>query len=72
MDDDPSRNDRRSIRRALAIFAAIVVVTAVAALAATIHGIDRGQTTIEQPPGTIGLTHPHPALDKGPGENLRP
>jgi hypothetical protein len=67
MDDDLSRGDRRRIHTALAIFAGIVAIAIVAAFTSTIHVVHTSQTGSDLPPGTIGLAHPHPPLDKGPG-----
>jgi hypothetical protein len=50
---------------------AIVAVTIVLTLAATIHGVDTGQTSNEQPPGTSGLARPHPPLDRASGEAVK-
>ena len=50
---------------------AIVAVTVVLILAATIHGVDTGQLSNEHPPGTIGLARPHPPLDRAPGEAVK-
>jgi hypothetical protein len=58
-------------RRTLAVFAVIVVAAIIAAFAATIHRVDIRQTSSDLPPGTIGLAHPHPPLDKGPGEPVK-
>jgi hypothetical protein len=40
-------------------------------LAATIHRVDTRPTSSDLPPGTIGLAHPHPPLDRGPGEAVK-
>jgi H+/Cl- antiporter ClcA len=71
MDDDLSRSNRRNSHLILGIFAGIVAIAIIAAFAATIHGLDTRQTSNDVPPGTIGLAHPHPPLDKGPQEPVR-
>ena len=71
MDDDLGRSSRQSSHAVVGIFAGIVAIAIIAALAATIHGIDTRQAHDDLPPGTIGLAHPHPPLDKGPEEPVR-
>jgi len=67
MNDFNWSNQRRT-QMTLAIFAVIVATAIIAAFATTIHRVDTRQTNSDLPPGTIGLAHPHPPLDKGPGE----
>jgi hypothetical protein len=55
----------------LAVFAVIVAAAIIAAFAATIHRVDTRQTSSDLPPGTIGLAHPHPPLDKSPGNPVK-
>jgi hypothetical protein len=62
---------RQHTQTTLAVFAVIAVVAIVGALAATIHHVDTGQAARDLPPGTIGLAHPHPPLDRGPGEAVK-
>jgi hypothetical protein len=62
---------REHTQMTLAVFAVIAVVAIVGALAATIHHVDTGQAGSDLPPGTIGLAHPHPPLDRGPGEAVK-
>jgi hypothetical protein len=73
MNDFNWSNQRRT-QMTLAIFAIIVATAIIAAFATTIHRVDTRQTNSDLPPGTIGLAHPHPPLDKGPGEpvSIRP
>ena len=71
MDDDLGPTKRRSSHVMVEIFAGIATIAIIAALAATIHGIDTRQAHDDLPPGTIGLAHPHPPLDKGPAEPVR-
>jgi hypothetical protein len=73
MNDFNWSNQRRT-QMTLAIFAVIVATAIIAAFATTIHRVDTRQTNSDLPPGTIGLAHPHPPLDKGPGEpvGIRP
>jgi hypothetical protein len=71
MNNDLNWNGRRHTQTTLAIFAVIVVVVIVAVLATTIHHVDTGQAGSDLPPGTIGLAHPHPPLDRGPGEAVK-
>jgi hypothetical protein len=68
MNNDLNWSNRRYTHMTLAIFATIAAVAIVAVLIATIHHVDTGQTSRDLPPGTIGLAHPHPPLDRGPGE----
>jgi hypothetical protein len=63
--------NRSSRRRTFEIFAIIVAVAIIAAFAATIHRVDTRQISSDLPPGTIGLAHPHPPLDKAPGEPVK-
>jgi uncharacterized membrane protein len=52
-------NTRRTV---LAIFAITLVIAVIAAFLTTLHNVDTGSTSIEAPPGTIGLARPHPPL----------
>jgi hypothetical protein len=63
--------NRSSRRRTFEIVASIVAVAIIAAFAATIHRVDTRQISSDLPPGTIGLAHPHPPLDKAPGEAVK-
>jgi hypothetical protein len=71
MSNDLNWSNRRRTHMTLAIFAAVVAVAIVAAFATTIHRVDTRQTNSDLPPGTIGLAHPHPPLDKAPGEAVK-
>ena len=71
MNNDLNWNNRRRTHTTLAIFAVVVAVTIIAALATTIHRVDTRQTSSDLPPGTIGLAHPHPPLDRAPGEPVK-
>ena len=62
---------RQHTQTTLAVCALVAVVAIVGALAATIHHVDTGQAGRDLPPGTIGLAHPHPPLDRGPGEPVK-
>jgi hypothetical protein len=68
MNDDLNRSNQRRTHVTLAIFAVVVAVAIIAAFATTIHRVDIRQASSDMPPGTIGLAHPHPPLDKAPGE----
>jgi hypothetical protein len=74
MNNDFNWSSRRPIHRTLAIFAVAVSVAIIAAFATTIQRVDTRQASSDMPPGTIGLAHPHPPLDRAPGEalNTRP
>jgi hypothetical protein len=71
MNNDLNWSNRRRTHMTLAIFAAVVAVAIVAAFATTIHRVDTRQTSSDLPPGTIGLAHPHPPLDRAPGEAVK-
>jgi hypothetical protein len=71
MNNDLNWNNRRHTHMTLAIFAIVVAVAIVAGLLATIHHVDTRQTSSDLPPGTTGLAHPHPPLDRGPGEPVK-
>jgi len=71
MHNDLNRSGRRRTLTTLEIFAIVVAVAIMAAFAATIYGVDTRQISSDLPPGTIGLAHPHPPLDKGPGEAVK-
>jgi hypothetical protein len=71
MNDDLNWSRRGRTHMTLAIFAVIVAVAIIAAFAATIQRVDTRQTSSDMPPGTIGLAHPHPPLDRGPGEPVK-
>jgi hypothetical protein len=68
MNNDLNRSNQRRTQMTLAIFAVILATAIIAAFATTIHRVDIRQTSSDLPPGTIGLAHPHPPLDKAPGE----
>jgi hypothetical protein len=71
MNNDLNWNNRRHTHITLAIFAVVVAVAIIAALATTIHRVDTRQISSDLPPGTIGLAHPHPPLDRAPGEPVK-
>ena len=71
MSNDLNWSNRRHTHMALAVFAIIGAVAIVAGLVATIIHVDTGQTGRDLPPGTIGLAHPHPPLDRGPGDPVK-
>lgn len=71
MNNDLNWSNQRRTHTTLAIFAVIVAAVIIAAFAATIHRVDTRQTSSDLPPGTIGLAHPHPPLDKAPGEPVK-
>jgi hypothetical protein len=71
MHNDLNRSSRRRTLTTFEIFAIVVAVAIIAALAATIHRVDTRQISSDLPPGTIGLAHPHPPLDKAPGEPVK-
>jgi len=71
MNDDLNWSSRRRTHMTLVIFAVLVAVAIVAALATTIRQVDTSQVSRDLPPGTIGLAHPHPPLDRAPGEPIK-
>jgi hypothetical protein len=71
MNNDLNWSSRRRAHITLEIFAIIVAVAIIAAFAAMIHRVNTRQTSSDLPPGTIGLAHPHPPLDRGPGEAVK-
>ena len=71
MNNDLNWSNQRRTHVTLAIFAVIAAAAIIAAFAATIDRVDTRQTSSDLPPGTIGLAHPHPPLDKGPGEAVK-
>jgi hypothetical protein len=71
MNNDLNWRHQRRTHMTLAIFAAVVAVTIIAAFATTIHRVDTRLTSSDLPPGTTGLAHPHPPLDRGPGEAVK-
>jgi hypothetical protein len=64
-------NDQRGYRIAMTIFTAVLTVVMMAAFITTIEGVDTRQASNVAQPGTIGLAHPHPPLDRAPGEPIR-
>jgi hypothetical protein len=64
-------NEQRGYRIAMTIFTAVLTVVMMAAFITTIEGVDTRQAGNVAQPGTTGLAHPHPPLDKAPGEALR-
>jgi hypothetical protein len=71
MHNNLNRSSRRRTLTTLEIFAIIVAVAIIAAFPAAIHRVDTRQISSDLPPGTIGLAHPHPPLDKAPGEAVK-
>jgi ABC-type phosphate/phosphonate transport system permease subunit len=71
MNSDLNWSNQRRTRITLALFAVIVAVAIVAAFATTLHRVDTRQASSDLPPGTIGLAHPHPPLDKSPGNPVK-
>ncbi len=71
MNNDLNWSNQRRTHVTLAIFAVIAAAAIIAAFAATIDRVDTRQTSSDLPPGTIGLAHPHPPLDKGPGNPVK-
>jgi hypothetical protein len=65
-------NDRKSHRTAMAIFAVILAVAMIAAFITTIEGVDTKQAShVAQQRSPERLAHPHPPLDRAPGEPVR-
>jgi hypothetical protein len=64
-------NEQRGYRIAMTIFTAVLTVVMMAAFITTIEGVDTRQASNVAQPGTTGLAHPHPPLDKAPGEAVR-
>ena len=58
-------------RTALTLFAAAAVVAFIFAAITTLNRVETRQASNEAPPGTIGLAHPHPPVDKSPGVPLQ-
>jgi hypothetical protein len=58
-------------RTSLALFAAAAVVAFIFAAITTLNRVDTRQASNGPPPGTTGLAHPHPPLEKEPGVPLR-
>jgi ABC-type phosphate/phosphonate transport system permease subunit len=71
MNSDLNWSNQRRTRVTLALFAVIVAAAIVAAFATTLHRVDTRQASSDAPPGTIGLAHPHPPLDKSPGNPVK-
>ena len=70
--DDPEQAAGRHARAAvMAIFAVILAVAMIATFITTIEGVDTKQASNVAQPGTTGLAHPHPPLDRAPGEPVR-
>ena len=63
--------DRHARAVVMAIFAVILAVAMIAAFITTIEGVDTKQASNVAQPGTTGLAHPHPPLDRAPGEPVR-
>jgi hypothetical protein len=61
----------RSHRASVAIFAVVLAVVIIVAFITTIHDVDTRVAGNEVPPGTIGLSQPHPPLDRSPGAEVR-
>ena len=63
--------DQNSRRNAVTVYAVALIVVLIVAFVTTFRGVDTTRATNEAPPGTIGLAHPHPPLDRAPGEPFR-
>lgn len=61
----------KNYRTALALFAAAVAIAFLAATMTIIERVDTRQASNTPPPGTVGLAHPHPPLDRASGVPLR-
>jgi hypothetical protein len=62
-------NDRKSHRTAMAVFAVILAAAVVAAFVTVEHDTKQARNVAQ--PGTTGLAHSHPPLDRAPGEPIR-
>jgi hypothetical protein len=62
-------NNRKSHRTAMAIFAVILAAAVIAAFVTVEHDTKQARNVAQ--PGTIGLAHAHPPLDRAPGEPIR-
>lgn len=60
-----------NFRAALALFAVAAVVAFALAAFTTLNRVDTRQANNTSPPGTIGLAHPHPPVDRAPGEPVQ-
>ena len=49
-------------------FAVVTVAIVVLAFVTTLNRVEVSTASNDVPPGTIGLAHPHPPLERGPGE----
>jgi hypothetical protein len=58
-------------RTSLVLFAAAAVVAFIIAAIITVNHVDTRQASNGATPGTTGLAHPHPPLDKAPRVPLR-
>jgi hypothetical protein len=58
--------DRKSTHTTMLIFSAVVAAVIVMAFITTINRVDTRQARNEAMPGTVGLAHPHPPLDRAP------
>jgi hypothetical protein len=63
--------DRNSHRTAVVLFAIALAVVVIVAFITTFRDVDTRQIATNDAPGTIGLAHPHPPLDRAPGEPVR-
>jgi hypothetical protein len=54
-------------RTSVALFAVAVMIAFIVAAITTLNRVDTRQANNTSPPGTIGLSHPHPPLDRAPG-----
>jgi putative effector of murein hydrolase len=56
---------------AITIFAVALVAVLVAAIATTLQHVETKQVSNGMPLGTVGLAHPHPALDRAAGQAVK-
>ena len=55
---------------ALALFAVVLGVVIAMAFVTTLERVNVRQASNSAVPGTTGLAHPHPHLDRAPGEPI--
>jgi hypothetical protein len=70
--DSNNRHSRISAARlSVLTFAGLLVAIVTLAFVTTLDRVEVKTAHTDQPPGTIGLAHPHPPLQRAPNEPIQ-
>jgi hypothetical protein len=71
MDSNNRHNRTGAARLSVLTFAVLLVAIVILAFVTTLDRVEVKTAHVDQPPGTIGLAHPHPPLQRAPDEPAR-